>query len=272
MRRTAANPAGTATPTPAGGCAATGGTAGSWTRPAARASSGRAWACARPTWSPGWTPPAPHTGSPSRTCRSTRRGLRRRRAARAAGRGGRPRPLPHGPAPEHLGHRRPPPPHPQHPAPTRTRDRTRVDQPAATAHRPGRTVQKRFCPDVDGPVDADPIGELLSAYTSKEELRRPVRPGQSRRATRPDPGPPTPLLPVVGGLRYSIFPKRSGSPTTKPWWPANEALLTTGITNSRTEGTNRLAKDVACRACGLVAPLGLRGTRQSRRAPASVGR
>lgn len=42
--------------------------------------------------------------------------------------------------------------------------------------------------------------------------------------------------------------------TLETWWPAVEAFLTTGITNARTEGTNRLAKDVARRACGFRNP------------------
>ena len=66
--------------------------------------------------------------------------------------------------------------------------------------------------------------------------------------------------------------------TIETWWPAVEAFLTTGITNARTEGTNRLAKDVARRACGFRNPgnhqcrVRLHCTRASRRAPANVER
>ncbi|MFY9807610.1 MAG: transposase [Pseudonocardiaceae bacterium] len=34
--------------------------------------------------------------------------------------------------------------------------------------------------------------------------------------------------------------------TIETWWPAIELFLTTGLTNARTEGTNRLIKQVKC--------------------------
>src|SRR4051794_23565950 len=39
--------------------------------------------------------------------------------------------------------------------------------------------------------------------------------------------------------------------TIQAWWPAVEVFLTTGITNARTEGTNRLVKQVKRAACGF---------------------
>ena len=39
--------------------------------------------------------------------------------------------------------------------------------------------------------------------------------------------------------------------TIETWWPAIEVFLTTGITNARTEGTNRLIKQVKRAACGF---------------------
>lgn len=35
--------------------------------------------------------------------------------------------------------------------------------------------------------------------------------------------------------------------TVETWWPALEAFLETGISNAKTEGTNRLAKEVMLR-------------------------
>lgn len=35
------------------------------------------------------------------------------------------------------------------------------------------------------------------------------------------------------------------------WWPAVEVFLTTGLTNARTEGTNRLVKHVNTPPCGF---------------------
>ena len=39
--------------------------------------------------------------------------------------------------------------------------------------------------------------------------------------------------------------------TIETWWPAIEVFLTTGLTNARTEGTNRLIKQVKRAACGF---------------------
>ena len=39
--------------------------------------------------------------------------------------------------------------------------------------------------------------------------------------------------------------------TIETWWPAIEVFLTTRLTNARTEGTNRLIKQVKRAACGF---------------------
>ena len=39
--------------------------------------------------------------------------------------------------------------------------------------------------------------------------------------------------------------------TIETWWPAIEVFLATGLTNARTEGTNRLIKQVKRAACGF---------------------
>jgi transposase len=39
--------------------------------------------------------------------------------------------------------------------------------------------------------------------------------------------------------------------TIETWWPAIEVFLSTGLTNARTEGTNRLIKQVKRAACGF---------------------
>jgi transposase len=39
--------------------------------------------------------------------------------------------------------------------------------------------------------------------------------------------------------------------TIETWWPAVEVFLTTGLTNARTEGTNRLTKQIKRSACGF---------------------
>jgi transposase len=63
--------------------------------------------------------------------------------------------------------------------------------------------------------------------------------------------------------------------TVEDWWPEIEAFCRTGITNAKTEGTNRLIKDVGRRACGFRNPDNQRRrvryfcTRQLRRSTAS---
>jgi hypothetical protein len=39
--------------------------------------------------------------------------------------------------------------------------------------------------------------------------------------------------------------------TIETWWPSIEVFLTTGLTNARTEGTNRLIKQVKRAVCGF---------------------
>lgn len=62
--------------------------------------------------------------------------------------------------------------------------------------------------------------------------------------------------------------------TIETWWPAVLVFLQTGLTNARTEGTNRLIKQVKRAACGFRSRANYRRrvrlhcTRRSRRAPA----
>jgi transposase len=101
----------------------------------------------------------------------------------------------------------------------------------------------------NGCVDADPSGQILSAWIAKEELRALC-------ATA-----------ALGGHREDIhrqlwafyrwcadadIPELTTlAETIETWWPAIEVFLTTGITNARTEGTNRLIKQVKRAACGF---------------------
>jgi transposase len=63
--------------------------------------------------------------------------------------------------------------------------------------------------------------------------------------------------------------------TVENWWPDIERFLHTGLTNARTEGINRVIKDVGRRACGFRNPTNHRRrvrfhcTRKSRRVPAT---
>lgn len=101
----------------------------------------------------------------------------------------------------------------------------------------------------NGCIDHDPRGAILSAWIAKEELRALC-------ATA-----------ATGGHREDIarrlwafytwcadaeIPELSTlAETIETWWPAVEVFLTTGLTNARTEGTNRLIKQIKRAACGF---------------------
>jgi transposase len=94
----------------------------------------------------------------------------------------------------------------------------------------------------NGCADHDPTGEILTAWIAKEELR-----ALCATAAR-------------GGHRHEIRHKlwafytwcadadipelTTLAETIQTWWPAIEVFLTTGLTNARAEGTNRLIKQV----------------------------
>jgi transposase len=101
----------------------------------------------------------------------------------------------------------------------------------------------------NGCVDHDPSGQILSAWIGKEELRALC-------ATAAQGGHPSEIRD-----RLYAFYRWWGDPplhalntlaeTIETWWPAIEVFLTTGLTNARTEGTNRLIKQVKRAACGF---------------------
>jgi len=101
----------------------------------------------------------------------------------------------------------------------------------------------------NGCVDHDPSGQILSAWIAKEELRALC-------ATAADGAHP-------GEIRDRLYafyrwcadaqiPELTTlAETIETWWPAIEVFLTTGLTNARTEGMNRLIKQVKRSACGF---------------------
>jgi len=101
----------------------------------------------------------------------------------------------------------------------------------------------------NGCVDHDPSGQLLSAWIAKEELRalcaiaaRGGDPGEIR----------VRLWAFYRWCADAAIPELTTlAETIDTWWPAIEVFLSTGITNARTEGTNRLIKQVKRAACGF---------------------
>jgi transposase len=101
----------------------------------------------------------------------------------------------------------------------------------------------------NGCIDHDPTSQILTAWIANEELRALC-------ATA-----------ATGGHRDDVRHRLwafyrwcadAGIPelttlaeTIETWWPAIEVFLTTGLANARTEGTNRLIKQVKRAACGF---------------------
>jgi len=101
----------------------------------------------------------------------------------------------------------------------------------------------------NGCVDNDPTGQILSAWIAKEELRALC-------ATAAAGGHPSEIRRRLWAFyRWcadaDIPELTTLAETIETWWPAIEVFLTTGLTNARTEGTNRLIKQVKRAACGF---------------------
>jgi transposase len=124
-------------------------------------------------------------------------------------------------------------------------------------------------------IDAgDPGIEILHAYTVKENLRQLL----ALAGTNPD-------REAIRARLWDFYDQAasSGSPevhrlaaTIETWWPAVEAAITTGHSNARSEGYNRLAKHQGRNAFGFRNVENHRRrirwacTRQHRRASAAI--
>jgi len=96
--------------------------------------------------------------------------------------------------------------------------------------------------------DEDPSAQILSAWIAKEELRTllsTVRVGGDAHLTRHR------LHRLLTWCVDSQIPELLTLATTvDAWWPEIDAFVRTGITNARTEGYNRLVKQVKRVGCG----------------------
>jgi len=103
-------------------------------------------------------------------------------------------------------------------------------------------------------LDADEVGvEILHAYTVKERLRHLLD-------LTPTPGTSVPDRSVISHRLWRFFDQAAGcdipevhrlAETVETWWPAIEAGLTTGYSNARSEGYNRLGKHEGRNAFGF---------------------
>ncbi len=95
----------------------------------------------------------------------------------------------------------------------------------------------------------DDTGQILSAWIAKEELRTllsTVRVGGDPHLTRHR------LHRFLAWCIDSQIPELlTLAGTIDKWWPEINAFVQTGITNARTEGYNRLVKQVKRAACGF---------------------
>lgn len=101
-------------------------------------------------------------------------------------------------------------------------------------------------------IDADPSAQILTAWIAKEELRKLLalaRTGAHRDQIRHR------LHAFYAWCADAEIDELNTLATTiETWWPAIEAFIHTGITNARTEGINRLIKQVKRSACGFRNP------------------
>lgn len=106
-------------------------------------------------------------------------------------------------------------------------------------------------------IDNDPSAQILSAYIAKEELRQLLAAAADG---ADDAEIRTRLYRFYSWCANTRIPELHRlAATIETWWPAILAFLHTGLTNARTEGYNRLVKQVKRVACGF------RNTENSRR-------
>jgi transposase len=155
----------------------------------------------------------------------------------------------------------------------------KTDDPAWAARRRLLTGYERLRPETfakmwNSLIDTGDAGvQILQAYTVKEELRSLL-----------DLAGTNPERHVIRTRLDSFYQQAAATDapeahrlaaTIEAWWPAIEAGILTGYSNSRSEGYNRLAKHQGRNAFGLRNPVNQRRrirwscTRQYRRASAA---
>jgi transposase len=115
-----------------------------------------------------------------------------------------------------------------------------------------RLSSKAFAAMWNSLIDSDPSAQILTAWIAKEELRNLLalaRTGAHRHQIRQR------LFTFYAWCAdTSIKELHTLASTVETWWPAIEAFIHSGITNARTEGVNRLVKQVKRSACGFRNP------------------
>ena len=112
-----------------------------------------------------------------------------------------------------------------------------------------RLRPKAFAAMWNSLMDSDPSGQILAAWIAKEELRTLLalaRTGAARDAISAQL-----YVFYTWCASTSIEEVHTLAGTVETWWPEIEAFIDTGITNARTEGLNRLVKQVKRSGCGF---------------------
>ena len=112
-----------------------------------------------------------------------------------------------------------------------------------------RLSDKAFTTMWNSLIDSDPSAQILTAWIAKEELRKLL--ALARTDTGRDQIAARLYTFYDWCARADIDELTTLATTVETWWPAIEAFIDTGITNARTEGLNRLVKQVKRSACGF---------------------
>jgi len=98
-------------------------------------------------------------------------------------------------------------------------------------------------------IDSEPSGQVLTAWIAKEELRTLLA---LARTDQPRDQIAAQLYTFYSWCAASnVEELHTLAGTVETWWPEIETFIDTGITNARTEGLNRLVKQVKRSGCGF---------------------
>ena len=117
-----------------------------------------------------------------------------------------------------------------------------------------RLSDKAFVTMWNSLIDSDPSGQILTAWIAKEELRALLALALARTSAHRDQIRERLFTFYAWCADAGIEEINSLATTVETWWPAIEAFIRSGITNARTEGINRLVKQVKRSACGFRNP------------------
>jgi transposase len=120
-----------------------------------------------------------------------------------------------------------------------------------------RLSPKAFVAMWNSLIDSDSSAQILTAWIAKEQLRALL--SLARTSAHRDQIRERLYRFYLWCADADIDEINTLATTVETWWPAIEAFIHSGVTNARTEGINRLVKQVKRSACGF------RNTANSRR-------